>query len=242
MGALFIFFRIFVCEIIDILENGAYQCVHYGKVYSIYEEIIAKIKIRWFLFFFNLRMKQNFIQDQVFNQNDDLANAEYENCVFNNCDFANKDLSEFKFVECEFNHCNLSLAKLNNTAFQDIKFNDCKMLGLDFFACNQFGLSFSFDRCQLNHASFYKTNIRKTVFKKSQLRAIDFAETDLTDAVFDDCDLEQTVFDRSTLEKTDFRTAYNYAFDPEINRIKKAKFSMAGIAGLLKKYNITIEP
>jgi hypothetical protein len=43
------------------------------------------------------------------------------------------------------------------------------------------------------------------------------------------------------LEKTDFRTAYNYSFDPENNRIKKAKFSLAQVVGLLDKYDIHIE-
>jgi hypothetical protein len=43
------------------------------------------------------------------------------------------------------------------------------------------------------------------------------------------------------LEKADFRTSYNYSINPEVNRIKKAKFSTAGIAGLLCKYDIEIE-
>jgi fluoroquinolone resistance protein len=43
------------------------------------------------------------------------------------------------------------------------------------------------------------------------------------------------------LEKADFRTAYNYSIDPEKNRIKKAKFSIFGVTGLLDKYDIEIE-
>jgi hypothetical protein len=43
------------------------------------------------------------------------------------------------------------------------------------------------------------------------------------------------------LEKVDFRTAVNYAFDPNSNKIKKAKFSLMGLAGLLSKYDIDIE-
>jgi uncharacterized protein YjbI with pentapeptide repeats len=115
------------------------------------------------------------------------------------------------------------------------------MLGLRFDTCNEFGLSFSFYGCQLNHCSFYKTKIKKTIFKNSQLREIDFSEADLTSVVFDDCDLTQTVFDHTTLEKADFRTSFNYSIDPEINRIKKAKFSILGVSGLLDKYDIDIE-
>jgi len=32
----------------------------------------------------------------------------------------------------------------------------------------------------------------------------------------------------------------NYSIDPEKNKIKKARFSTAGIAGLLDKYDIEI--
>ena len=115
------------------------------------------------------------------------------------------------------------------------------MLGLRFDTCNEFGLSFSFDNCQLNHSTFYKTKIKKTVFKNSQLQETDFGETDLTNAVFDNCNLSQAIFENTILEKTDFRTSYNYSIDPEINRIKKAMFSIAGLSGLLNKYDIDIE-
>jgi len=43
------------------------------------------------------------------------------------------------------------------------------------------------------------------------------------------------------LEKADFREATNYFIDPEKNRIKKAKFSLNGLPGLLIPYDIIIE-
>ena len=77
-------------------------------------------------------------------------------------------------------------------------------------------------------------------FKNSQLHEVDFSECDLTSAVFDNCDLLNATFDRTIIEKADFRTAYNYSIDPDNNRIKKARFSKSGIAGLLQKYDIQI--
>jgi len=186
-------------------------------------------------------MQEIYTQDNTFDRNDTPIKGEYENCIFNNCNFADKDLSEFKFIDCTFNGCNFSLTKLNKTVFRDVKFKDCKMLGLRFDTCSEFGLSFSFDSCQLNHSSFYKTKIKKIVFKNSQLQETDFVETDLTSAIFDNCNLQQATFDNTILEKADLRTSYNYSIDPEINRIKKAKFSIAGISGLLAKYDIDIE-
>ena len=115
------------------------------------------------------------------------------------------------------------------------------MLGLYFENCNQFGLSFSFNNCNLTHSSFYQTKLKKTIFKNSQFHEVDFAECDLTSCVFDNCDLAKATFKNTILEKADFRTSFNYSINPEINRIKKAKFSLSGIVGLLDKYDIQID-
>jgi uncharacterized protein YjbI with pentapeptide repeats len=190
-------------------------------------------------------MTEIYVQDKTFDKNDlalnPLAKGEYENCMFNGCNFADSDLSGFQFTDCSFQNCNLSLAKLSRTAFRDVTFNNCKMLGLRFDTCNEFALAFSFDGCQLNHSSFYKTKIKKTVFKHSQLEGTDFTDADLTSTLFEHCDLAQALFDQTILEKVDFRSSNNYAIDPERNRIKKAKFSLMGISGLLGKYDIEIE-
>ena len=84
-------------------------------------------------------------------------------------------------------------------------------------------------------------NIKKTIFKDCQLREIDFSESNLTQVVFDQCDLAQSIFINSILDKADFRTAYNYSIDPEKNRLKKAKFSLMAISGLLDQYDLVIE-
>jgi fluoroquinolone resistance protein len=190
-------------------------------------------------------MKQVYIVEQIFDKvnfiETPLEKGEYEACSFNFCDFSNANLSDFIFTNCDFSHCNLSLAKLTKTSFHTVVFKDCKMLGMRFENCEPFGLSFSFDNCLLNHASFYKTSIRSTVFKNCQMQEIDFSTCDLTAAIFENCDLARTTFENTNLEKSDLRTAFNYSIDPEVNKIKKAKFSLFGIAGLLEKYSIEIE-
>ena len=70
---------------------------------------------------------------------------------------------------------------------------------------------------------------------------MDFTEANITGLTLENCDLSGAIFDHTTLEKADLRTAFNYSIDPENNRIKMAKFSLQGIAGLLHKYNIDIE-
>lgn len=51
----------------------------------------------------------------------------------------------------------------------------------------------------------------------------------------------RAVFQQTNLEKTDFTTAYNFVFDPESNRMRKARFSVYGLPGLLEKYGLEIE-
>lgn len=190
-------------------------------------------------------MASNYLLDEIFDKidyrDDFLAKGEYENCRFRNCDFSNSDLSGIKFIDCEFSGCNLSLVKLTTTVFRDVTFADCKMVGLHFENCNNFGLSFRFEGCSLNHSSFYQTKIKKTIFKNCQLQETDFSGTDLSGCLFDNCDLLNATFDNTNLEKTDLRTSANYMIDPENNRIKKAKFSLTGLPGLLGKYDIDIE-
>ena len=112
---------------------------------------------------------------------------------------------------------------------------------MHFENCDQFLFEVDFDNCVLNLSSFYKLKLKKTRFKDSNLSEVDFTETDLAGSYFDNCDLSGARFERTILEKADLRTARNYSIDPELNKIKKAKFSIHGIAGLLDKYDIEIE-
>ena len=189
-------------------------------------------------------MTQLQIEDQTFEAKDfstALTAEAYENCTFLHCSFTNADLSNLRFVECVFKDCDLSNAKLHKTTLNDIKFIGCKLLGLHFENCSEFLFTVSFENCAINFSSFYKRSLKKTIFKNSSLQEVDFTEADLTNSTFDNCDLSKALFENTVLERADLRTAYNYSVDPELNRIKKARFSATGIPGLLTKYDIVIE-
>jgi fluoroquinolone resistance protein len=115
------------------------------------------------------------------------------------------------------------------------------LLGLHFEESNNLIITFEFDGCTLDLASFYKLKLRKTIFKNSKIIEADFSETDLSNSSFINCDLYRTLFKNTNLEGVDFRTSFNYSIDPELNRIKNAKFSLPGIVGLLDKYDIEID-
>ena len=170
-----------------------------------------------------------------------LPIGEYENCTFKNCDFSNADFSDINFLECEFLGCNLSLVKLTHSSLREVKFIKCKLLGLHFEECNDLLISIDFADCILNISSFYRLKLKNTKFLNSAIIDVDFTETDLSNSVFENCDLKSTIFQNTNLEGADFRSSYNYSIDPELNRIRKAKFSMPWIIGLLDKYDIYIE-
>lgn len=190
-------------------------------------------------------MQSIYQEDQTFDKisykEDPLPKGEYEGCAFLGCDFSAADLSRVVFSECEFAGCNLGMANITSTAFRNVKFKESKLLGLRFEQCNPFLLELDFDRCVLNLASFYRLKLKNTHFSHCSLHEVDFFGADLSNAVFDGCDLRGAIFDATTLERADFLNAYNYIIDPEKNRIKKAKFSQAGLAGLLARHNIVIQ-
>lgn len=190
-------------------------------------------------------MSKTYIEEQKFEKVDftkeKLQKGEYEICTFINCNFSAADLSDISFSECEFIGCNLSNAMLSLTSFKDIKFKQSKLLGLHFENCNPFLFAVNFEDCILNFSSFNKLRLKNTKFKNCTLQEVDFADADLNNAIFENCDLNGAVFENTNLEKSDFRTSYNFSIDPEINKLKKAKFSAQGLAGLLQKYDILID-
>lgn len=169
-----------------------------------------------------------------------LEKVEYEQCVFENCDFYQVDLSKVVFVDCTFKECNLSSANINHTAFREVKFIDCKLMGLHFEHCNEFLLAMEFENCVLDLSNFYRKKLKKTSFKNCSIKEVDFTDADLTEAKFENCDLFRGVFDNTNMEKADLSTSYNFIINPEINLIRNAKFSLNGLPGLLSKYDIEI--
>lgn len=180
------------------------------------------------------------IEDQLVEKKNQLAPGTYENCQFKSCNFEKADFSNYKFIDCIFDNCNLSLIHQENISLQDCSFKECKILGFQFFKANTFNLSFSFDKCILDHSSFQGLKIKKTAFKDCLLKEVDFENTDCSQCTFDNCNFERALFFQTNLTQADFRSSYNYILDPEFNTIKGAQFKLEGIPGLLQKYKIKI--
>lgn len=170
----------------------------------------------------------------------ETKNREFENCSFKHCDFSNGVFLSCKFMDCVFTNCNLSMVKFPDCQMNNATFIDCKLLGLNFSQCLDFLFGVRFEGCLMDYCSFARKKSPKTQFKKCSMRHVDFLESDLSKSVFSDTDLTNAVFESTILKEVDFTTASNYSIDPERNTIKKAKFSLYGIEGLLQKYDIKI--
>jgi fluoroquinolone resistance protein len=178
--------------------------------------------------------------DIVFSQISILPAGDFEGCRFSRCDLGGLDLSGINFTDCVFDECNLSATKIIQTTFNDVRFTGCKILGLHFETANQHLLSVHFEKSTLDLCSFYQCKMKKTVFNQCSLQEVDFTETILTEANFDGCNLKGAKFERSHLEKADLRTAINYSMDPELNKLKQARFSSPEVLSLLDKYQLRI--
>jgi len=170
-----------------------------------------------------------------------LAGGSYEECNFINCNFNCVDLSGMTFFKCIFEGCDASLVKLKNTSLQEVKFLDCKLLGVLFSECRKFLLELYFENCMVKLSHFAQMKLNNTHFKNCNLQETDFSEAELRGASFENCDLLQTTFFHTNLEETNFTSAFNYSINPETNRLKKARFSIPGVTGLLDTYGIEIE-
>lgn len=166
---------------------------------------------------------------------------DFENCRFKGCDFTGVDLSDIRFADCQFTDCTLALAGVNNTAWQNVQFNGCKLSGVHFSRSSNFLFEAHFTDCILDNAVFYQKKNKKAQFINCSLIETDFTEADLTGALFKECNLNHAFFERTILKTADFSTSYNYTIDPENNLLKKAKFSVHGLPGLLSKYDIVVQ-
>jgi uncharacterized protein YjbI with pentapeptide repeats len=184
------------------------------------------------------------IEDQIFTKistEEVTSYKQFEHCRFVNCDFSYANFGGIVFMDCAFEECNLSVVKLADSGLQNIVFKYCKLSGADFSKSRDFLFEASFDNCNLDNAIFYKKKNKTAKFTNCSMVETDFTEADLTDVEFISCNLNRAFFDRTVLKNADLRTSYNFTIDPDNNDIKKARFSVHGLPGLLSRYDIRIE-
>ncbi len=183
--------------------------------------------------------------DQLFDQTtgapDQWAHQAFEKCVFRNLNLSKAVLANANFINCRFENCNLWLVVLAGAKLNEVDFVNCTLVSVDFEHCSTFGFFVSFQECQLDQSHFFGRNLKKTRFMDCSIKEARFINCDLTGAVFKHANLELAVFINNTLIQADFSTAYNITLDPEKNKMKKARFPLDELPGLLTKYELVVK-
>jgi len=169
-----------------------------------------------------------------------LMYADFENCIFDRCDFSNCNFTGVAFIDCIFNDCNFASAKINYVGLRGAAFNNCDFSDVNFAMVDPLLFDISFTGCNLDYTKFYTLKLPRTIFTDCSIVASDFMSSDLTDAIFDNCNLHKSTFIDTIAVRADFSSSFNYAMDPERNKLKKAIFSKDGLIGLLSKYEIVV--
>lgn len=180
-------------------------------------------------------------EDQIFDEFSELPAGDFDGCTFTNCRFAGQNFSERTFSDCRFSDCDLSNVKLAETSMKAVWFANCKLIGLHFDDCGAFLFEVHFKGCQLELSTFRERDLRRSSFENCILPETDFKGADLRKIVFSNCDLSRSIFERCDLREADFRTSRNYEISPDENRLRKARFSLDGLPGLLTDYGIIVE-
>ncbi|TKC04278.1 pentapeptide repeat-containing protein [Pedobacter frigoris] len=163
----------------------------------------------------------------------------YESTEFQACTFG--EVSGIAFTDCLFTACNLSNAQVAKCKAMDLTFRDCKLIGINFYQMLDFGFSLQFENCLMDYASFDGKKMNKSSFSNCRLHGANFSNADLSKASMTGCDLADAVFSGTNLSGMDFTTNRNFSIDPQLNMVRKTRFSANSLAGLLTKFDIVIE-
>ena len=175
-----------------------------------------------------------------------ISEVEFSECVFDACDFGAATFYRCTFLDCRFTTCDLGLASVPNSRFTDVQFTGCKLLGVDWTqagdgATSLLPLALRFTDCTLNFATFFGLPLKGLTLTRCTAHEVDFTEADLTGADLRGSDFARSKFARTNLTRADLRGALNYAIDPTITTVKKAKFSLPEAVALLRVFGVVVE-
>ncbi|MVM37821.1 pentapeptide repeat-containing protein [Spirosoma sp. HMF3257] len=171
---------------------------------------------------------------------DQWVNQEFEHCTFKKLDLSRIECTNSNFINCRFDDCNLTRVGLGNVKLYDVSFFSCKLAYVDFGQCNAFGFHVNFQECQLDNTAFLNRKLKKAKFVDCSIIEAHFIRCELVGALFKNCNLEFAKFDGNDLTQVDFSSSYNIELNPDENKVKKAKFSLQNLPGLLTKYDLII--
>lgn len=176
----------------------------------------------------------------------DIESNEYAECLFEQCQFMDMALRNVVFSNCVFTGCTFRNVDMSGLRMQNASFQDCAFIGIDWSEVRRTGKLFPLFKeiggCTLKFNNFFKMKIPKISIVDSSLLDCAFMECELAGSVFRNVDFQDTTFQDCDLSKADFREARNYKINTTSNRVRKARFSLPEVVGLLDNLDVIIEP
>jgi fluoroquinolone resistance protein len=175
-----------------------------------------------------------------------ISRVEFHACAFLKCTFSETTFAGCRFVDCAFKNCDLSLASLQGSAFQNTRFSDSQLIGVDWTQTTWADIRtllmrpVDFFSCALNHSTFMGLSMRHVQLEKCVAHEVSFEEADLTRASCTFTDFSGSRFLRTNLSEADFTGASNYTISPQLNTLKKTKFSLPEAMALLYGLDIIL--
>jgi fluoroquinolone resistance protein len=174
-----------------------------------------------------------------------VIKKDFLGCTFSKCNFTETLFQECRFHECKFSHCDLSLVNLKGCTFNSSRFENSHVIGVDWtqtaWAENKFIVfkPVDFVECVLNHSTFSAMKMKQIQIVRCIAHDVSFEEADLTQADCTFTDFNSSRFLHTNLTEADFTGATNYTIAPQVNVLKKTKFSLPEAMALL--YGLDIQ-
>ncbi len=170
-----------------------------------------------------------------------IPGKEFYRCKIKGCNLTEADLSGCVFEECSFSECNVSNPIIKGSKLVNVDFKDCKIVGLNFYNCDQLLFECSFTTTQLRNCNFSDLKMKRVHFHGCKIDECDFENTFLVEAEFNDSVFRETLFHNCNLERASFFEAKGYNLDPRSNNVKKAVFSVPDVLSLVECFGIVIK-
>lgn len=177
-------------------------------------------------------------------QGEEIRFKEFIGCVFTRCSFLETTFISCRFVDCEFKECDLGLCCVKDCSFSNTRFQDSHVIGVDWTEASWpkrgFLRTIDFSSCSINHSTFIGLSLRGIHLTRCVARDVDFTEADLTRANCTHTDFSQSRFLHTDLTEADFSDAINYSIAPNLNVLKRTKFSLPEAVSLLYGLDIIL--
>jgi fluoroquinolone resistance protein len=173
--------------------------------------------------------------------NGSIPGKEFYRCRFKGCNLTEADLSGCVFEECGFFECNLSNPLIKGSRLIGAEFSECKIVGLNFYHCDQLVFDCGFSKSALRNCNFSELKMKGAKFLGCRIDECDFDGAFLVGAAFDDSVFRLTSFHNCNLEKASFLEAKGYEIDPRTARVKQAVFSVPDVLSLIECFGIVIK-